>query len=1005
MDNPCNRCRRRGLPIFLGLYAAVPKELVSGLAELGGNFGSGLSDKRLTESRYVLRGLEPGYVYLLCGQSWRGYLIDSAGYPNYYPDLRIEDMPATVPAQSKTAQCERQGKSHTGVEAISIEHPDLIKGPVYIAYSRHKWTKAVRREIAKAPAQHMQQVLKLDGSPFLHAEVASAENLRKWVVDFDKATVGVLNRHLPVDGRVHDRSGKAEGIAKAMLASSGSHKQQGVIMALHDPVGITVALNHRRNRLAAQAAALAGIGDEEKARKRVIAEVIEGIRLNAEANPGPWYDKNYGPERFLKHIDQGAWQAALKESAALKALQRRIKSASTDYVLWKESSAWKRVQAHHFDSADDASAKAHERMVAASVAGSGLTEAEFDKVWSAVLRLPGTSPDNWLYRALGALHPDFWAYMAADKKEDKEYDGVKNAAAAVKEWTGQGVEHLAQFHAALYAKRQAGDATAALIESTSALLFRLRAENPQAFNKLTRAIASTLITRADVAPQPVVIKGVASRVAAFIHQLANVRETPAGAAPIALKPLAGKPGARKGNFGAKAWELAEAAGAEVVFKAPNTQEETRTTVAWVLRKLNSGAQLNEKMLRSLGLLNVDLTVPQPKKNPFLEAHIVRLSAKADAGLSAGGVFFQIYSFSNALKTYNKGGAANGVDGGIGMTTAVISGAAGLLEIRSAVLVLQGSKVAAASWMLWAGRLSLAAGVIEGVYLVGKGAHKRFSSTDHDSAYWTMGTGVFVALGGFASFAAASTGAATLAGSGAAGATMLTLGPVGWTCAALALLGVALYCGWQAWATDDNNLLPVEYWLDNGSFGKRRYVSGEPAGSSPYVQADKTVRPFVSLQAEVLELQGVLFVAQGRLWAARDSRGIGIICFYDIAIPRYDTGSRLEIVFTGVDEGRRFEAGRIVFENGNPRPVQSRIEPRLTGKREGPKLKHDPQSGSLRVEGYFSTMQDPTIVNKAFDHFGLHKDTNVYADEFEMQVKYWPDRNGLPSILNDKKAST
>jgi len=51
------------------------------------------------------------------------------------------------------------------------------------------------------------------------------------------------------------------------------------------------------------------------------------------------------------------------------------------------------------------------------------------------------------------------------------------------------------------------------------------------------------------------------------------------------------------------------------------------------------------------------------------------------------------------------------------------------------------------------------------------------------------------------------------------------------------------------------------------------------------------------------------------------------------------------------------------------------------------------------------MQDPTIVNKAFDHLGLHKDTNVYADEFEMQVKYWPDRNGLPSILHDKKAST
>lgn len=993
MDTPCNRCRRRDLPIYPVLYAAIPKELARGRPALGGNFGAGVTNKALAEGAYVLRGVEPGYIYLLCGAAWRGYLIDAAGYPNYYPDLRIEDMPGAVPEQSKTAQCERQGKSHTGVEAISIEYPELIKGPVYIAYSRHKWTKAVRREVAKAPAQHMQRVAQLDGSTFAHAEPATADNLRKWVVDFDMVAVAALNRHLPEDAKLQDRSAKVEGIAKAMLVSSGKRQLQGLIVALHDPVGMTVTLNHRRNRLAAQAAALAGIGDDQKVRKRVIAEVIEGIRLNAQANPGPWYDRNYGPERFLKHIDQGAWHAAQQEAADLRVIQQRVKSASADYVQWKESEAWKRIQAQLFDSTDDASARAHEQMVAASVAGSGLTQIELDKVWRAVLKLPGTSPDHWLLRGLSALHVDCWGYMAADKKEDKEYDGVKNAAALTKEWTGEGVKHLAEFHAALYAKRQAGEATAALIESTSALLFRLRADNPQAFNKLTRAIATALITRADVVPQPVAVRGVASRVAALIHQLANVRETPAGAAPVVLKPLAGRPGARKGNFGAKAWELAEATGAEVVFKAPNTQEEARTTVAWVLRKLNSGAKLNEKLLRSLGLLNVDLTVPQPKANPFLEAHIVRIGAKADMGLSAGGVFFQVYSFSNALETYNKGGTANGVDGGVGMTTAVISGAAGLLEIRSAVMVLQGNKVAAAGWTIWAGRLSLAAGLIEGGYLVYKAKSKK-DAGDVDSAWWTLGTGVAVALGGIASFGAATAGASSLAaGSG----VMLGLGPVGWTCLALALLGAALYCGWQAWATDDNNLLPVEYWLDNGSFGKRQFVSGEPAGGSPYVRPDKTAHPFANLQAEVLELQRVLFVAQGRLWAAKDSHGIGIVCSYDVAVPRYEPGTRLEIVFTGIDEGRRFEAGRIVCENGHAQPELARIEPRLTGRREGPTLKLDPKSGALRVEGYFSTMQDPTIVNKAFDYFGWHKDTNVYADAFEMEVTYWPNQQELPAL--------
>lgn len=1002
MKDPCNRCQRKGLPLLAVLYTAVPTEAAADSPILSGNFGGQVADKKLQRSTYVLRGLEPGYVYLLCGKVWRGYLIDTAGYPRYYPDLTIEDMPPAIPAESNVVQCARQGKNHTGIEAICVDAPDLIKGPVYIAYSRHKWTKAVRQQHAADPGRRMQQVKRLDGRSFEHAETATPENLRKWVADFNPAAAAAINKHLPEGARLDDRSVLVEPLVTAMRGMSGELKTSGLILALHDPVGLTVALNNRRNRLAAQAAALAGIGDEQKARKRVVAEMIEGIRLNAQANPGPWYDRNYGPDRFLKHIDQGAWRAALQEAKALKELQAQIKAASADYVLWKESRGWKEIQSHDFDGTDHASAKAHELMVAACVAGSGLTQGEREGVWAAVLRLSADHPDNWLYRALAALYPDFVAYIAADKKEDKEYDGVKNSAAISKEWTGKGVEHLAKFHAVLYAKRQAGEATAALIESTSALLFRLRQDNPQAFNKLTRAIASTLITRADVVPQPVAVKGTASRVAAFIHQLANVRETPQGAAPVALKPLAGKPGVRKGNFGAKAWELAEAAGAEVVFKAPNTQEEARTTVAWVLRKLNSGAQLNEKLLRSLGLMNVDLTVPQPKVNPFLEGHITRLSARADVGLSAGGVFFQIYSFSNAVQTYNKGGTANGVDGGLGMTTAVISGTAGLLEIRVATLILQSNKVAAASWMVWAGRLSLAAGVIEGVYLMGKGGYKAATTADTDSAFWTIGSGVFVALGGFASFGAATVTAAGLAGGGSAAATMLGLGPVGWTCLALALLGAALYCGWQAWATDDNNLLPVEYWLDNGSFGKRKFVAGDEAGSSPYVQADKMVHPFPNIQQEALELQRVLFVPQGRLWAARDSHGIGILCFYDVAIPRYEPGTRLEIVFTGIDEGRRFEAGRIVCEDGKEQPVQAHIEPRLTGKREGPKLKHDPKSGSLRIEGYFATMQDPTIANKAFDYFGWHKDTNVYADSFELHVSYWPDRQELPTLKSTLK---
>jgi hypothetical protein len=142
------------------------------------------------------------------------------------------------------------------------------------------------------------------------------------------------------------------------------------------------------------------------------------------------------------------------------------------------------------------------------------------------------------------------------------------------------------------------------------------------------------------------------------------------------------------------------------------------------------------------------------------------------------------------------------------------------------------------------------------------------------------------------------------------------------------------------------------------------------------------------------------VAQGRIWTAKDRNNISIVCNYDVAVPRFDRGSRLEIHFTAIDEGKRKPVGRIVCEDGKPVPTESHLEPRMTGLRKGPTVQYDPKAGTLRLNGLFATLQDPTLVHKAFDAFGWHKDTNVYADNFEMKVKYWPDRVNLPELCNE-----
>jgi hypothetical protein len=107
----------------------------------------------------------------------------------------------------------------------------------------------------------------------------------------------------------------------------------------------------------------------------------------------------------------------------------------------------------------------------------------------------------------------------------------------------------------------------------------------------------------------------------------------------------------------------------------------------------------------------------------------------------------------------------------------------------------------------------------------------------------------------------------------------------------------------------------------------------------------------------------------------------------VAVPRFEAGSRLETHFIAIDEGQRKQVGRIVCEDGKPTPTESYLEPRMTGLRQGPTLQHDAKAAALRLSGLFATLQDPTLLHKAFDAFGWHKNTNVYADNFEMKVKY------------------
>jgi hypothetical protein len=1012
----CQDCNKRGLailPVVPGVAPSSLKDRAPSVKQLDAWFDSA----DLKEHWYFLRALQPGYVYVFKpSRAWEAYVVDAAGLLRMVPIAHQPSSPADQTSMSEA--CKRNG-DNLPAQVIAVDpeqHPE-----VWIAYSRYRWTPAVLDRYASNQTERDLRMTRVDVKAAASGQLGKGQavpfgtpmgaHIGSIVADYaSPATRALFDKELSQP--LHSRDLQCESLARTMAGvSKETPAKTGAVIVLSDTVGVVAELNTRRNRIAADAAATAGMGDPEKARRRVVADTIEGIRLNAVANPGPWWDKNYGPERFLKHIKRSEWEAAKAESQQFKQLMSLIDRVSEDFVSVKESTSWRTIQRLDFDELDAHSASDHGHMVAVSIAGSGQTKVEREKIWYAVLQATTDAPDNWLDRALGALYKDLISYLAVDKKEDKAYDTVKGAAAISKELTSTGVEELSKFHSAIRIKRAANEATAALIETTGALMYRLRTEQPAAHYKLMRKVAVALLVRDGQVAQPKIVRGPFEKIIHWIQEVA-FGPTRVGLAPAKVRGDLTNYDAyasTKGNFGDRGWRMSQSMDGALVLDVPSTKAKNGEVVAWVVTRLREGATLDTKTLSRLGLQDIDLTRPLPTGtvNPFLEAHLKRVGGRVDVMLGAGVLFFQANSFGNALVDFKtKNSTLDKVGGGLGMLTAVMSASSAGLETLVAVRMLrQVDKSALIAPQIWAARLSLAAGVLEGGYLVYKGVAKR-AGGDTDSGYWTIGSGIAVVAASFAGYGAGAAVAAGMAG-GAASFTALgiSMGPIGWGLLALALIGAVIYFSWQAWATDDENLLPVEYWLDNGVFGNRQFVSGEVAANSPYFnESTKQVPPFGTVDEEMLALQRVLLVAQGRISGARDSGGSAIISYYEVSIPRYVQGSRLEIKFVAIKDGKRTDGGGILCEDGRTKPVRADISSRFTGMREGPELKIDTESGVLLVKGWFATLQQEPTTEKLIE-WVMGREVNpdaLYADRVEMQVSYQADRIGLPGLVSTLK---
>ncbi|MBB5017010.1 hypothetical protein HNQ59_000272, partial [Chitinivorax tropicus] len=385
MGKLCHRCQRKGYALFPVLYAVAPKALQAQLPKLAEPFGAGITQQVLKQHDYYLRGLEAGYVYLLYpNKQWKGYLVDPEGAMLYYPNLTLEDMPAAPPDKPLRQTCSNQAHNSLPGRALCIED---TRGPVWIAFSRHRWTKAVRDGHAKHPAMRMQAITALDDSPFAHALPASPANLKQWVANFDEMRVRQLNRS-PLTAGVLNDNGHLTRLPDQMKQMSATGKQ-GLIMALFDPVGITATLNASRNGLAEQILLLDDKLTQPEREDLMVASLIMEMKqhIEAQASKGETDPEDRaeaqakGWQRYEKHLDHRKYDPVLKKLQTKQQLAKQLETYSTDYVGWMKSTQLGHVLNQDIDPADPGNGLALEHYFVICASGSGHTKEEHEQLW------------------------------------------------------------------------------------------------------------------------------------------------------------------------------------------------------------------------------------------------------------------------------------------------------------------------------------------------------------------------------------------------------------------------------------------------------------------------------------------------------------------------------------------------------------------------------------------------------------------------------------------------
>lgn len=982
----CNRCERSGLPILPLIYSVAPKE--TGVPVVGGNFGGNVISATLAESKYTLRRPDPGYIYLLYpNKHWRGYLIDSAGYPRYYPDLLTEDMPSAIPLESEVPACAQKGKNHAGIEAICVEPSGKVKVPVWIAYSRHKWTKSVRDAHAKAPQKRMQAIMLVDGGAFSHAEIASAEAFRKWAVDFNPQAVKAFNEIRSKAAPIQDISVRAEPLAKAMLSMSGALGKPGLIMALYDPIGITASLNDYRNQQVEKVLAQDKNTTDQDREDFAVVTVIENLRENLTKNKGDW-------PRHEKHLDRTKYDAAKKKLEEHLGAAERVEAMSADYEKWMNGQATQTVFASDFEDKNLVCRGAFEDSFGVCVQGSGVTKNEREKIWEPWFK----DENSLLWKAATANDKNILDELSSGKV-DKTYDAAKGTIGAFKET--EWYTHMQQAWGKIQQQRaqrvEYQQATHTLALTLGAQLNWLQKKNNKLYLQTMTRFATVLLTRGDLlmAPQNVISSAqnfVRWAQEAFLGK-PNV-EVPVvvvgGANSSHGRPRVIKPGEIPDTEVRRAAKALD--GVLVVDLSGNKGLIGFTT--WVASKLEPGKPMPDTLddlFKRLKLDRQQFVLPDKFNfNPLSEhARGLKTARFVDKPLSMISGIFAMTSFisaSNALTDELKKGKGADYEKKLaamaGMATAITAAIATTLEVKAANMVIAQKGATTFGVRVLggvAGGLGAAVTAAD-AYLAWRNAEKLSSDGDKDAAESALKVAKAGTAGAFFGTVAAimifvGTGGIPLAI--AVGATVIAVG-------ASVIFGID---------ADDKTDTALEKWLNRSRFGTH---SRHDCKSS-----------FSSLDEEMTVLRQAIYAVQIATRTLVESATLRN--YLTLGVPLYAADSELVVQWWGTDlGGQSKQLKQAIFVQGSLKAIETKLAQAVIGEELMPTLKNT----ALEVDGQLMVRRPPMNLQRHPGTGGwvlrvgsVLQDVSTvpYFNEIVVKVRYKPDSKTWPNLVVEAKA--